>query len=207
MEVFQLDKKLEELLADIYAFGEAHDKVLAHAEQMLNITPDTGVFISILVRAAMARSVLEIGTSNGYSTLWIADALSDIQGKVTTVEISQTKASMARANFERSKLSEFVDLHLEDIREFLKPQSDDIYDLIFLDAERPEYSSYWIDVDRVLKTGGLLIVDNALSPKPEELTDLLRLIERSGRYMSQIVRLGKGELLALKQGKSKGRMQ
>jgi predicted O-methyltransferase YrrM len=62
---------------------------------MLNITRDTGQFLSVLVRAVGARRVLEIGTSNGYSTLWLAEATRSIGGKVTTVELSNIKVAMA----------------------------------------------------------------------------------------------------------------
>ena len=73
---------------------------------MLNITRDTGSFLSIIIQAVGAKRVLEIGTSDGYSTLWIADALSRNRGKVVTVEVSQRKAILARRNFEKSGLSE-----------------------------------------------------------------------------------------------------
>lgn len=184
----------------MYKFGETHDqKVRAHTKQMLNITPDTGMFLSILVQAIKARNVLEIGTSSGYSAIWMANALSEIRGRITTIEVSLRKASLAKENFRKSKLSDLIDFHLEDARQFLKRQDSETYDMIFLDAERPEYASYWTDVDRVLKSGGLLIVDNALSPKPEELIEFFKLVEQSGRYLFQTLQLGKGEMVALKQ--------
>ena len=169
---------------------------------MLNITPDTGVFLSLMIQATRSKNVLEIGTSDGYSTLWIADALEVVHGKVVTVEVSERKASMARDNFQKSGLSNNIEFHLEDVRGFLKSQSDEAYDLIFLDAERPEYTSYWSDIDRVLKIRGLLIIDNVLSPKPEELVDFFKQIEHSSRYLTQTLNLGKGEMIALKQRKS-----
>jgi predicted O-methyltransferase YrrM len=200
--VLHLDQELVRLLGEIREFGRINDsKITSHPEQMLNITPDTGLFLSIIIQATRAARVLEIGTSNGYSTLWIADALRSIHGKVTTVEVSQKKASMAKNNFERSRLSDYIDAHLADVRVFLGHQADESFDLIFLDAERPQYTSYWDDIDRVLNTGGLLIVDNALSPKPEELIDFLRVINDSTRYLSQTLQIGKGQMIALKQRK------
>jgi len=184
----------------MYDFGRMYDsKMKQHTDKLLNITPDTGLFLSLIIQAVKATKVLEIGTSNGYSTLWIADALRNIDGKVTTIEVSQKKASMAKDNFERSGLSQYVDLHLADVRAFLKIQRDQSFNLIFLDAERPQYASYWNDIDRVLKTGGLLIVDNALSPKPEELIDFIKLVNNSARYLSLTLRIGNGEIIALKQ--------
>ena len=173
-----MNEDLSNLLVEIYEFGTDHDsKIKSHAEQLLNITPDTGLFLSILIQATRADSILEIGTSNGYSTLWIADALKNNDGgKVTTVEVSEKKAEMARDNFQKSGLYQYIDSHLQDVRAFLKTQAAESFDMIFLDAERPQYVSYWNDVDRVLKTGGLLIVDNVLSPKPDELVDFSKLV-------------------------------
>jgi len=195
-----MNKDLSELLRSIYEFGQEHDSVnKTHSEQMLNITPDTGEFLSILIQAVKATKVLEVGTSNGYSTIWMADALRNTGGCVTTLEISQDKTEMAKSNFVSSGLSEFIDLQLGDIRTFLKSQIDESFDFIFLDAERPQYSSYWRDIDRVLKKRCLLVVDNALSPKPEELEDFFKLVKDSNRYLIQTIQVGKGETIALKQ--------
>ncbi|MDG6995386.1 MAG: hypothetical protein JRN52_05645 [Nitrososphaerota archaeon] len=68
-----------------------------------------------------------------------------------------------------------------------------------MDAERPQYTSYWNEIDRVLRIGGVLVVDNALSPKPEELLDFFRLVKDSTRYLLLTLRIGNGEFLALKQ--------
>jgi predicted O-methyltransferase YrrM len=196
-----MNEDLSEFLSKLYEFGTDHDsKIKVHSEQLLNITPDTGLFLSILIQAVRARRVLEIGTSNGYSTIWIADALSNLEGGiVTTVEVSEKKFGMARVNFAKSGLSRNIDSHLADIRSFLKETKDESVDLLFLDAERPQYVSYWIDLDRVLKTNGLLLVDNALSPKPEELVDFFKIIKDSHRYLSQTLQIGKGQMIALKQ--------
>ncbi|HZW56129.1 MAG TPA: class I SAM-dependent methyltransferase [Nitrososphaerales archaeon] len=165
-----MDRELSELLDTLYEFGTDYDsKVKNHVERMLNITHDTGLFLSILIQAVRANRALELGTSNGSSTLWIADALRNTSGKVTTVKVSEKKVSMATGNFEKSGLKSYVNSRLEDVRLFLKSQEDESFDLVFLDAERPEYTSYWRDLDRVLKQGGLLIVDNALAPRPERI--------------------------------------
>ena len=71
-----MNEKLTTLLAELEAFGEANDaQTTERAERMLNITRDTGEFLLLLIRAQKAKRVLEIGTSNGYSTLWLAHAV------------------------------------------------------------------------------------------------------------------------------------
>ena len=195
-----MNERLEDMLSEMYESGVAHDsKVKTHTEQMLNITPDTGLFLSIFVQSVKAKRILEIGTSNGYSTLWLADAAQCTGGLVTTVEVSQKKVALAKNNMERSELSKYIDVRLADIRTFLQSQANDSFDLIFLDAERPQYTSYWNEIDRVLRIGGVLVVDNALSPKPEELLGFFSLVRDSARYLTQTLRIGNGEFLALKQ--------
>jgi predicted O-methyltransferase YrrM len=196
-----MDEKLNELLESLHRFGTEHDsRIKDHAEQMLNITPDTGLFLSILIQATRAKQVLEIGTSNGYSTIWIADALSKVGGVVTTIEISKKKFEMAKKNFNRSGLSRYIDSRLGDVRNFLREVEDESIDLIFLDAERPQYVTYRNDLDRILKKNGLLVVDNALAPKPRELANFFKLLQASDGYLCQTLQIGKGEMIALKHG-------
>lgn len=184
-----MDQELNRLPDEIYEFGRRHDsETTIHLEQIPNITPDTGLFLSILIQALRLKNVVEIGTSDGYSTIWIADALRSTGGIVTTVEVSRKKVGMARKNFEKTrKLSEHISLHEINICAFLKDRDDESFDLIFLDADRTQYVSYWRDVCRVLKAGSLLIVDNALSPHPGELAVFFKLIQGSGIFLSLLM--------------------
>ncbi|MBI1995983.1 MAG: class I SAM-dependent methyltransferase, partial [Deltaproteobacteria bacterium] len=100
---------LENLLAELEQFGKDNDgSTVERPRKMLNITRDTGEFLAVLVRATLARRVLEIGTSNGYSTLWLASAARAIGGSVTTVEKSQYKIGLATTNFARSGLASYI---------------------------------------------------------------------------------------------------
>lgn len=194
-----MDTELEKFLDRIYEDGQKHDSGNhPHEEKMLNITPDTGKFLSILIRAVKAKKVLEIGTSNGYSTIWLADAVSKMDGSVTTIEVSPVKHAIAVQNFKESGLKDYINPILQDAVNFLSTCGNGSFDFLFLDAERPQYRLYLQSLDRVLKINGLLVVDNAISPKPYELAELIDFISRSGRYDSQVIEIGKGELLALK---------
>ena len=194
-----MNPTLDHLLQQLYRKGEEHDsRNHIHEERMLNITPDTGSFLSMLIQASSAKVVLEIGTSNGYSTLWLADAVSRTGGKVRTVEVSKIKHQMANENFKKSGLENYIESTLQDVRSFLKECKDSSVDFVFLDAERLQYEEYWEDLDRVLRQNGLLVVDNATAPKPEELNALKNLLASSKRYTHQIIDVGKGELMALK---------
>ena len=107
---------LEALKAELERFGEVYDTAThERPRRMFNITRDTGEFLAVLVRATAARRVLEIGTSNGYSTLWLAEAARGIDGSVTTVESADDKIGLASANFARSGLSPFITLVHDDV--------------------------------------------------------------------------------------------
>src|SRR5262245_6138153 len=97
MLVASVTDPLDSVLAELEQFGKANDaSTTERARRMLNITRDTGEFLAVLVRATLARRVLEIGTSNGYATLWLASAARGIGGSVTTVEFAEHKIGLAR---------------------------------------------------------------------------------------------------------------
>lgn len=189
--------KVRELLHELESFGSENDRNSPDCQQrMLNITPDTGPFLSILIQSCKARRVLEVGTSNGYSTLWLADALTRTNGAVVTIEIQDHKIAKAKENFERSGLSDRIQQIHGDAGEYLKKADRGAFDFIFLDSDREQYADWWTDLMGILKPGGLLVVDNATS-HAHELRELNAIIERA-QVQSSLVPIGKGELLIFK---------
>jgi predicted O-methyltransferase YrrM len=191
-----VNKALAALLTELEQHGSQHDEVASsRAEKMLNITHDTGQFLSLLVKATQSQDVLEIGTSNGYSTLWLADAL-PATGSVTTVELSENKVAQAAENFKRADLSEKIQQVQGDAQGFFN-ELDKQFDFIFLDAERVEYMNFVSQVIAALKPGAVLVCDNATS-HAEELKDFVGFIERHPDFTSCTVPVGKGEFVAYK---------
>jgi len=189
---------LQSLLAELEQFGKANDSSTSErAWKMLNITRDTGEFLAVLVRATLARRILEIGTSNGYSTLWLASAARAIGGSVTTVEYSDYKVGLASKNFDRSGLTPYISLVHDDAGRVLERSSDSAFDFIFLDSERPEYPSWWSNLRRVIRPGGLLVVDNATS-HPQEMAPFVALVEADTSFTTSLVPVGNGEFMAVK---------
>jgi predicted O-methyltransferase YrrM len=192
------DNSLETLKVELERFGEANDAATdERPRRMLNITRDTGEFLAVLVRATCAQRVLEIGTSNGYSTLWLTEAARAIGGSVTTIEFDAHKVELATANFDRAGLSQFINLVQDNAGEFLERSVPSAYDLIFLDAERTEYPSWWPHLRRVLKPRGLLIVDNATS-HIDEMAPFMALVTADAVFATCQVPVGKGEFLAVR---------
>ena len=193
-----MEKSLDQLLSELERFGKANDGATSERpRRMLNITRDTGEFLAVLVRATVARRVLEIGTSNGYSTLWLASAARAIGGTVTTVELSEYKIGLATANFARSGLGGQITVLHEDAGRVLQRSADGAFDLVFLDSERPEYPGWWPHLERVLRPGGLLVVDNATS-HAAEMAPFVALVAADASFATSLVPVGNGEFLAVK---------
>ena len=192
-----MDQALQAFLDELAAFGRENDgRESARERRLLNITPDTGRLLAILVRATGARRILEVGTSNGYSTIWLADAARDTGGHVTTVERAADKAAMARSNLDRAGLGEQVTLREGDARAVLADLAGP-YDLIFLDADRADYTAYLDRLLTLLRSGGLLITDNVVS-HAGELVDFLARIKADERLDSVTLPVGNGEELTYK---------
>lgn len=186
------------LKAELESFGKANDRAATERSgRMLNITRDTGELLSVLVRATAARRTLEIGTSNGYSTLWLAEAAKAIGGRVTTVEFSEYKIELARANFARSGLAPFIELVHDDAGRFLQRSEQSAFDLVFLDSERSQYRGWWPRLREVLRPGGLMVVDNAAS-HAAEMAPFVALVNADPQFTTCLVPVGNGEFLAVK---------
>jgi predicted O-methyltransferase YrrM len=177
--------------------SQAHDA--AQADRLLrfrNVEPETAELLAVLIRSTRARSILEIGTSNGYSTLWLADAAEATEGTLVSVEIDPDRTELARANLARAGLA--AELRTEDAAQTLQRATDGCWDFVFLDAERPEYVSYWPQLLRTLRPdGGLLAIDNVLS-HADEVEDVTRLIDAEPSVDSVLVPIGAGLRLVVR---------
>lgn len=191
-----MTESLQELLLELEQFGLSNDSAIAdRPRRMLNITRDTGEFLAVIVRAMNAQRVLEIGTSNGYSTLWLAWAAKAINGHVTTIELSDFKRSLAATSFERSGLAPFITQVDGEAGAVLSGSPESSFDFVFLDSERSEYLEWWPDIKRVLREGGLLVVDNATS-HAAEMAPFVALVSADTDFATCTVPVGNGEFLA-----------
>ena len=192
--------ELTALLAELETFGGENDRT--HQERpkrMLNLTRDTGEFLAVLTHATRAKNILEIGTSNGYSTLWLANAAQQIGGRITTVEYAEYKVALAAKNFERAKLVDYITQQHCEAGAFLATTPAGSVDLLFLDSERSEYVGWWPAIKRAIRPGGLLVVDNATS-HAAEMAPFMELISADAAFMTSLVPVGNGEFLAVRQG-------
>jgi predicted O-methyltransferase YrrM len=121
-----------------------------------------------------------------------------LDGSVTTLERSPSKADMARANFAQAGLQAWIDLKVLDAGEFIQQQPNEVFDFVFLDSDREAYLAWWRDLQRVLVQGGLLVSDNAVS-HAHEMMDFVRAVQQPHGYLNSLVPMGNGELVVLKE--------
>ncbi|MEA2117295.1 O-methyltransferase [Halovibrio sp. HP20-50] len=194
-----MSESFRALLVELEQFGQENDAAIAdRPRRMLNITRDTGEFLSVLTQATSAQRVLEIGTSNGYSTLWLAQAVRKTGGHVTTIEQAEFKLALAVENFERSGLSAFITQLRGEAGGLLENTDDSSFDLIFLDSKRSEYLQWWPNIKRILRAGGLLVVDNATS-HADEMAAFMGQVTAAPDVTTCTVPVGKGQFLATRQ--------
>jgi predicted O-methyltransferase YrrM len=195
-----MDAERRAIAAEVFSAGREYDAGQANRlNRLRNVEPETAELLGVLVRASRARRVLEIGTSNGHSTLWLADAVEVTNGRVETLDIDPRRTELALANLQRAGLAERVECRTLGAAQALAEYPDDAWDLIFLDAERPEYAGYWPNLRRTLAPGGTLAIDNAIS-HPTELTETRRLLDADPGLTTALVPVGAGLLLAVADG-------
>lgn len=160
------------------------------------LEPDAGRLVWFLAQSVRARNIVEIGTSRGVSTLWLADAARETGGRVHTIDTDAAAQAEARGTVAEAGLSN-VDFTTADGGAALRAIPDGTVDLLFLDAERTEYPGWWPHPVRVLREGGVLVVDNALS-HPDEIAPFQSLLAADPTLTVTTIPVGKGELVALR---------
>ena len=119
-----------------------------------------GRFLSVISKMLSPNRILELGTFTGYATLCMAEGLAK-DGKITTLDINEELAYLAQKYFAESEFSEQIEFRLQDAREYLK-NSDEIFDLVFIDANKSAYVDYFHLVKPRLKSGSVVLFDNVL---------------------------------------------
>src|SRR5262245_21977294 len=155
---------------------------------MLNVTPETGRLLWILVQLARPRRILEVGTSNAYSTIWLADAARSVGAGVVTLEANPEKARLARENLTRAGVGDVVEVVEGSARDTLATLAGP-FEMVFLDADRASYLSYLEALTPRMPARALLVADNAVS-HADELADYLARIKSHPDFFSVTVPVG-----------------
>ncbi|HYM10550.1 MAG TPA: O-methyltransferase [Bryobacterales bacterium] len=173
----------------------AREQVLAHLERMratekgmMNVAPAEGDYLSKLVQKLKAQRVLEIGTSNGYSSIWFALGLRAAGGKLLTLDIDEGRRSLALKNFRATGMDDIIESRLGDALKIL-PTLKGPFDLVFIDAWKPDYKKYLDIVLPLVRSGGVIAAHNVVSHS-DEMQDFLAEIKTNPQLKTEIVRVG-----------------
>jgi len=189
-------------------FDADTEKILSNLEKtqksFWNLDRYCANFLYELVLMKNAQHVLEIGTSNGYSGIWILKALEETKGTLTTIEFWEKRQRIARENFAHLNLDKIAEpkigsaiVVLEDLADEINKNKRKQYDFVFIDANKKEYLDYFKLVDKMLLKGGVIVADNILSHKEKTIRYVENLFSNKA-YSSDILEIGAGMMLSVK---------
>ena len=159
----------DDLVAYIRRYGVREHPALARLRERtapmpnanMQIGPDQGAFMALLVKLIGARRILEIGTFTGYSSTAMALAL-PADGRITCLDVSREWTDVAREAWADAGVADKVELRLAPATETLPALDEDSFDMAFIDADKPGYDTYYEQCLRVVRAGGLILIDNVL---------------------------------------------
>ena len=159
----------DEVVDYVHRYGVREHPVLAALRERtapmpqssMQIGPDQGAFMAMLVKLTGAKRILEIGTFTGYSSTAMALALPP-DGRITCLDVSKEWTDIARQAWADAGVADRIELRLGPASETLATLGDDAFDLAFIDADKPGYDAYYEGCLRVVRPGGLILIDNVL---------------------------------------------
>ena len=195
-------------LLKVPCFDEKTENVLSSLEatqkEFWNLDRTCASFLNKLIKIRGAKNVLEIGTSNGYSGIWILKALEVTKGKLTTIEFWEKRQSVARAHFKElvpnveveAKIGSAL-IILEDFLDEIERGKREKFDFVFIDANKKEYIEYFKLIDKMLDSESVILADNILSHY-EKVTPYVNELFNNPNYDSEILDMGAGMMLSYK---------
>jgi predicted O-methyltransferase YrrM len=158
-----LDDRVRAVLARLEAEdADERARGVAREQRARQVARTTGQFLFAFVSPQTDCEVLEIGGSRGYSSIWLAAGVRNLGGRVLSLESDPAKVESWRANVEEAGLDDWADLIEGDAFETLPP-IDDVFDVVFLDAEKEQYERLFAEARGKLEPGAVVIADNVLS--------------------------------------------
>ncbi len=187
-----MDSKVVEVLTRLEKRDqEERARGLPGSQRIQSIHPDSARLLYLLALTKGAKSIVEVGMSHGYSTLWLASAAKINGGKVVAHDVNSERIAAARHNFAEAGLTDWIEIVEGDARQTLRQRTGPV-DLLFIDIS--EKSAYRVVFDLVyprLVRGGLVVADNALS-HPDELADYIAYLHGRPDLVSATIPTGRG---------------
>lgn len=173
-----------------------------------NISPEVGKFLNLLIKTGNYKNILEVGTSNGYSAIWLALALQESDGHLVTIEFWEDRKEMAKKNLEECNLLNKVTLLQGSAIDVLEKLGPEIYksqdnknktfvDFAFIDASKIEYIEYFNKIHPILNKNGIIVADNIISHE-NKVFEYIDTINSHEDYQTVKLNIGSGLLVSLK---------
>jgi len=190
-----IDERAEAVLERLYTEDAAQRAAgLPSSQRTRNLERDTGRWLALLARATDAREVLEIGSSNGVSTIWLAAAAQHNGGRVTGTEILPERAADANRNLADAGLDAVARVVAGDARATVASLPGP-FDIVFIDAEKDDYVDHFQAVVRRVRLGGLILADNVIS---HDLSEYQAMLRSSSDVETVTIPIGRGVEFTLK---------
>ncbi len=194
-----MDTAVEQVFADYdrrfaeEAAGRAGGRRLSSDERSLPIGEEAGAFLNLLIKALRPRLLLELGTSNGYSTVWLAEAARAVGGKIVTIEALEKKQAYARAAITKAGLADVVEFRHGDALDILKTLPGP-FDFVLLDIWKDLYIPCLDLFYPKLAPGAVIAADNMIEPAAHqaEAADYRRVVRAKPQMQSLLLPLGQG---------------
>lgn len=201
-----MDKRIYETLQRLDEASRrenAREIVVPPGELMSAITWDTGMFFNILLRGMNAKNVLEIGTSTGFSTIWLAEAMNN--GKVITIEMDSKKRDRAQNSFKRAGLADRIDIQSGSAQDVLERmvssnEYDEFFDFVLIDADKENIPAYFDMALRMTRSGGIIATDNMTHPErfSHMMDKFAKTIRQNPAVRTVTIPVGNGEEITTK---------
>ena len=174
-------------------------------ERMLAITKETGELLNMIIRLKNAKNMLEVGMSVGYSTIWCAEAISENNGRIITIEQNPKKIKRAKENFQSAKVTEYITIQeglaIQILREFsLQKKYKEHFDFVLIDADKENVIEYFDIILPMVSVGGVIITDNMLHPEKyrEDMKKYASHIQANQNVRTITSPIGNGEEITIK---------
>lgn len=196
------------------ALAQLRAETATHPQARMQIAPDQGQFMALLVRLMGAKKALEVGVFTGYSSLSVALALPP-DGKLIACDVSEDYTAIARRYWQLAGVADKIDLHiapaLDTLDRLLGEGQSETFDFAFIDADKGNYQHYYDRALQLVRPGGLIAIDNVLwsgrvadPTDQDKITNTLRAFNQKlavdDRVSLSLVPIGDGLTLALKKG-------
>lgn len=187
-----LSSKIKKLLNDMEEYSRTHDGIWS-------IPREEGEYLYQLIIEENPKSILELGTSIGYSTIWLGLAAQEIGAQVLTVDNDPKKAAAAIQNITQAGLSEIITVRLGNAADILKEliAENKNFEFIFMDTNKEDYLSHFKLANKILVPNGLLAADNVLDQR-DRMLDFLDYVENNPKFQTELIRIGNGVELVRK---------